>query len=178
MSEMTTTTTKPPEELTENDSNNNSTASKTVPPLFDEEYEAMFMSLLDFSPKPKVKYDGPPQSETFAKLALAYYKETKGEDYQLLKIRSMMPFPPRQGRSQGGTHLNFFARPRSSDPGPEYLFYGELEHRPINPQVVDCFKFPLGTDDGVDFIVHPPHIICPDCDYIGRYELDDYDDFE
>ncbi|KAK9750913.1 hypothetical protein RND81_02G229100, partial [Saponaria officinalis] len=126
-------------------------------------------------PIQKVEYDAP-QDERFAKLVLEYYKETTNQDYELSRIRSLAPFPPRQGCFQGGTHLNFYARPKGSESGPEYLFYGELQHRPKIGQVVECYMFPTGTNPGIDLIVHPPHIICPDCDDIGRYELDDDDE--
>ncbi|KAH9608595.1 hypothetical protein KSS87_003854 [Heliosperma pusillum] len=146
--------------------------------MSDDEYIDWFISLaMPDSSQPKVNYDElRNRDKTYAKLVLAYYKENTGNDYELTRIRSMLPFPPRQGSSQGGTHLNFFAHPTGYDE-PEYLFYGELQHRPIDPQVVDCYVFPLGTHAGIDFILHPPHIVCPDCDAIGRYELPDDDDY-
>ncbi|KAH9611405.1 hypothetical protein KSS87_009716 [Heliosperma pusillum] len=185
MSEMMTTmlNTNNPKELTESESSKrDSTTSSSdidgidITNMSGDEYIDWFMSLLEIpdSSQPKVKYDGPRQDEIYAKLVLAYYKETTGNDYELSRIRSMLPFPPRQGSYQGGTHLNFFAHPTGYDE-PEYLFYGELQHRPINPQVVDCYMFPPGTNAGIEFIVHPPHIDCPDCDAIGRYEMADED---
>ncbi|KAK9750916.1 hypothetical protein RND81_02G229300 [Saponaria officinalis] len=144
----------------------------------DEEYVKAFLSMLDISDSEDEYHGppGPPATERFPKLVLAYYNETTNKDYQLSRIRSMGPFPPRQDSIQGGTHLNFYARPKGSESGPEYLFYGELQHRPKYGQVVECYRFPPGTDAGIDLILHPPHIICPDCDDIGRYELYDDDD--
>ncbi|KAK9750923.1 hypothetical protein RND81_02G229600 [Saponaria officinalis] len=151
-----TTMATTPNELTENDSSKRDSTTCSIDginlkSLSDKEYVKLIISMLG-PPEPKVEYDGPPVSEKFAKLSLAYYKETTNQDYEFSRIRSMAPFPPRQGCFQGGTHLNFFARPKGSESGPEYLFYG------------------------IDLILHPPHIVCPDCDDIGRYELDDDDD--
>ncbi|KAK9750920.1 hypothetical protein RND81_02G229500 [Saponaria officinalis] len=151
---------------------------KDLESLPDEEYVKAYLSMLDISDS-EDEYHGPPRppaTERFPKLALAYYNETMNQDYQLSRIRSMGPFPPRQESIRGGTHLNFYARPKGFEDGPESLFYGELQHWP-DDTVVECYMFPLETNPGIDLILHPPHIICPDCNIIGRYELLDDDDY-
>ncbi|XP_021774591.1 uncharacterized protein LOC110738486 [Chenopodium quinoa] len=111
----------------------------------------------------------PTDDNNFVNLCLAYYKEKKGVDYELVHLVGQTVI----NRSVGwGTHINFFARLKGTNSSPEF-FFADIKYAPN--EVLHCCKltpapYNFGETHPPDvFIFHCPHVECLQCAALLNY---------